>query len=158
MGEMSGRIEVLADPTALARHVAEWMTAAALVARGAHTAIDHPWVMAHPDFYVEGSEKDLTASPENYCRVETDHGPRILAHGAPFRLVRMKWVLAKPSFLSRPEILHSGVQSVQLKRLRKSASAHGSRSRLPHSSRAVPQIARTSRANDQPHCTPIESG
>jgi len=35
MGEMSGRIEVLADPTALARHVAEWMTTAALVATGA---------------------------------------------------------------------------------------------------------------------------
>src|SRR5438552_19050212 len=35
MGEMSGRIEVLADPTALARHVAEWMTTAALGARGA---------------------------------------------------------------------------------------------------------------------------
>jgi 6-phosphogluconolactonase len=35
MGEMSGRIEVLADPTALARHVAEWMTTAALAARGA---------------------------------------------------------------------------------------------------------------------------
>ena len=33
IGEMSGRIEVSADPTALARHVAEWMTAAALAAR-----------------------------------------------------------------------------------------------------------------------------
>ena len=35
MGEMSARIEVLADPTALARHVAEWMTAAAIAASGA---------------------------------------------------------------------------------------------------------------------------
>jgi 6-phosphogluconolactonase len=35
MGEMSGRIEVLADPTALARHAAEWMTAAAIAASGA---------------------------------------------------------------------------------------------------------------------------
>jgi 6-phosphogluconolactonase len=34
MGEMSGRIEVLPDPAALARHVAEWMTSAALAANG----------------------------------------------------------------------------------------------------------------------------
>jgi 6-phosphogluconolactonase len=34
MGEMSGRIEVFADPATLARRVAEWMTAAALAARG----------------------------------------------------------------------------------------------------------------------------
>src|SRR5690242_15993269 len=35
MGEMSGRIEVFADSTTLARHVAEWMTAAAIAASGA---------------------------------------------------------------------------------------------------------------------------
>jgi len=34
MGKMNGRIEVLPDPAALARHVAEWMTAAALAASG----------------------------------------------------------------------------------------------------------------------------
>jgi len=31
---MNGRIEVLADPAALARHVADWMTSAALAAKG----------------------------------------------------------------------------------------------------------------------------
>ena len=31
---MRGRIETLADPAALARHVAEWMTEAALAANG----------------------------------------------------------------------------------------------------------------------------
>jgi hypothetical protein len=36
-----------------------------------HTALDHPWTRTHPDFYVEGSD----------CHVETDQGPRILAHG-----------------------------------------------------------------------------
>src|SRR5262245_6574422 len=35
MGEMNGRIETLPDPAALARHVAEWMTSAALAATGA---------------------------------------------------------------------------------------------------------------------------
>src|ERR1700722_6909436 len=34
MSEMNGRIETLPDPAALAHHVAEWMTAAALAAEG----------------------------------------------------------------------------------------------------------------------------
>ena len=34
MGEMIGRIEVLPDPPSLARHVAEWMTTAAVAATG----------------------------------------------------------------------------------------------------------------------------
>ena len=35
MSEMNGRIEMLPDPAALAHHVAEWMTAAALAAKDA---------------------------------------------------------------------------------------------------------------------------
>jgi alpha amylase-like protein len=46
-----------------------------------HTALDHPWVRVRPDFYVEGSEQALAASPENYYRVETDQGARVLAYG-----------------------------------------------------------------------------
>jgi hypothetical protein len=42
-----------------------------------HTALDHPWVRTHPDFYVQGSEQTL----ENCFRVDTDQGPRILACG-----------------------------------------------------------------------------
>ena len=34
MSKMIGRIEVLSDPPALARHVAEWMTATALASSG----------------------------------------------------------------------------------------------------------------------------
>src|SRR5947199_10572557 len=34
MGKAIGRVEILPDPLALARHVAEWMTAAALAAEG----------------------------------------------------------------------------------------------------------------------------
>ena len=34
MGEAFGRVEIFPDPLALARHVAEWMTAAALAAKG----------------------------------------------------------------------------------------------------------------------------
>src|SRR5260370_41117018 len=32
-----------------------------------HTALDHPWVKAHPDFYVQGGEQALAPAPENYC-------------------------------------------------------------------------------------------
>ena len=46
-----------------------------------HTALDHPWVKTHPDFYVQGSEQDLAAAPGNYCRADTDQEGRILAHG-----------------------------------------------------------------------------
>jgi glycosidase len=30
-----------------------------------HTAPDHPWVKAHPDYYVEGSEEALAGAPAN---------------------------------------------------------------------------------------------
>jgi hypothetical protein len=46
-----------------------------------HTGLDHVWAKAHPDFYVQGTESDLAAAPDSYCRLETDHGGRILAHG-----------------------------------------------------------------------------
>src|SRR5262245_35171951 len=34
-----------------------------------HTAMDHPWVEEHPDYYVAGTELDLTKAPRNYTRV-----------------------------------------------------------------------------------------
>jgi glycosidase len=46
-----------------------------------HTALDHPWVREHADFYVGGSEEDLVREPHNYCKVATASGPRVLAHG-----------------------------------------------------------------------------
>ena len=46
-----------------------------------HTAPDHPWVKSNPDYYVQGSEEQIGSAPQNYLRVETDRGPRILAHG-----------------------------------------------------------------------------
>jgi glycosidase len=46
-----------------------------------HTALDHPWVRDHPDYYLAGSETDLAAAPRNYIRVDTGRGPMILAHG-----------------------------------------------------------------------------
>jgi len=46
-----------------------------------HTALDHPWVRTHPEYYVEGNEGSLAGAPQNYVRVETDHGPKVLAFG-----------------------------------------------------------------------------
>ncbi len=44
-----------------------------------HTALDHPWVNKHPEFYIRGKESDLKVTPENYYRP-----PRkrlVFAHG-----------------------------------------------------------------------------
>jgi hypothetical protein len=46
-----------------------------------HVAPDHPWVEEHPDFFVGGTEEQLLSQPQNYCRLETAGGSRILAYG-----------------------------------------------------------------------------
>jgi len=46
-----------------------------------HMAPDHPWVSEHPDYFVGGSEIDLTRTPQNYFRVPTKTGSRLFAHG-----------------------------------------------------------------------------
>ncbi len=46
-----------------------------------HTAPDHPWVRTHPEYYVQGDAEQLARAPGNYLRLETDQGPRFLAHG-----------------------------------------------------------------------------
>jgi len=46
-----------------------------------HTALDHTWVEEHPDYYIGGTEADLTRAPQNYVRVRRKGGDRVLAHG-----------------------------------------------------------------------------
>jgi len=46
-----------------------------------HVAPDHRWVEEHPDFLIDGTEDQLAAQPQNYRRVETAGGSRILAYG-----------------------------------------------------------------------------
>jgi glycosidase len=46
-----------------------------------HTALDHPWVERHPEFYVRGTEEQLHNEPQNYVRVEASTNPMILAYG-----------------------------------------------------------------------------
>ena len=46
-----------------------------------HTALDHPWVNEHPEYYVSGTELDLARAPQNYVRVGGARGDLLLAHG-----------------------------------------------------------------------------
>ena len=33
-----------------------------------HVALDHPWVEAHPEFFIAGSAAELEQAPQNWCR------------------------------------------------------------------------------------------
>lgn len=44
-----------------------------------HTAPDHPWVEEHPEYYVAGTESDLTQAPQNYTRIPQNN--RVVAFG-----------------------------------------------------------------------------
>src|SRR5262249_20275340 len=46
-----------------------------------HTALDHPWVEDHPDYFVSGTELDLARAPNNYTWVKRRNGDRLLAYG-----------------------------------------------------------------------------
>ena len=46
-----------------------------------HVAPDHRWVEEHPGFFIDGTEEQLAAEPQNYRRRETAGGSRILAYG-----------------------------------------------------------------------------
>ncbi|MBI2801534.1 MAG: alpha-amylase [Gammaproteobacteria bacterium] len=46
-----------------------------------HTALDHPWVLDHPERFVHGSRDDLSRAPENFCRLIGSDDAFIFAHG-----------------------------------------------------------------------------
>jgi glycosidase len=46
-----------------------------------HTALDHPWVESHPEYYITGTKQDLARAPQNYIWVNRTAGDLILAHG-----------------------------------------------------------------------------
>jgi glycosidase len=46
-----------------------------------HTAPDHPWVQQHPEYYVHGTQDQLSREPHNYSCVDTREGPTVLAFG-----------------------------------------------------------------------------
>lgn len=46
-----------------------------------HTALDHPWVGEHPEYYIAGSADDLAAAPGNWIQLEAGDVDRVLAYG-----------------------------------------------------------------------------
>jgi glycosidase len=42
-----------------------------------HLALDHPWVSAHPDYFVQGTQEDFRQSPGDFFEA----GDQVLAHG-----------------------------------------------------------------------------
>lgn len=46
-----------------------------------HSAIDHPWTLSHPEFFIPGSEEDLAREPHNWQRLVSGRRNLILAHG-----------------------------------------------------------------------------
>jgi glycosidase len=46
---------------------------------GNHTARDNPWVIEHPEFYVQGSKGDFEKSPSLFFQANTKQGARYIA-------------------------------------------------------------------------------
>ena len=46
-----------------------------------HTAPDHPWISAHPEYYVRGTLQDFRRDTSAFCLTENSGEPGILAHG-----------------------------------------------------------------------------
>jgi glycosidase len=46
-----------------------------------HTALDHPWVDSHPEYYIAGTDEQLESAPQNYIRLKNANGSRVLAYG-----------------------------------------------------------------------------
>jgi hypothetical protein len=46
-----------------------------------HTGLDHSWVEDHPEYYVSGTELDLSRAPQNYTWARRKRGDLLLAYG-----------------------------------------------------------------------------
>jgi glycosidase len=46
-----------------------------------HLAVDHPWVLNHPDRFVQGSPASLLNEPHGYFSLEVGGRPLVFAHG-----------------------------------------------------------------------------
>jgi hypothetical protein len=46
-----------------------------------HTALDHPWVDEHPEYYISATDAHLEQEPQNYTRVKSRGQELVLAHG-----------------------------------------------------------------------------
>jgi hypothetical protein len=46
-----------------------------------HTAIDHPWLIEHPEYYILGSAQEFQNQPDSFFKVETGGRTYYVAHG-----------------------------------------------------------------------------
>jgi hypothetical protein len=46
---------------------------------GNHTALDHPWMREHPEFYVQAGPQDFEQNPSLYYQLKTPQGTRYIA-------------------------------------------------------------------------------
>ena len=46
-----------------------------------HMGLGHPWVENHPEYFIQGSELELSRSPQNYTWVKRSRGDLLLAYG-----------------------------------------------------------------------------
>jgi glycosidase len=46
-----------------------------------HMAPDHAWTARFPDYFVQGTEADLSRAPQNFFRVDNASGSQVFAHG-----------------------------------------------------------------------------
>src|SRR5678815_3425375 len=46
-----------------------------------HTALDHPWVEEHPEYYLAGTAEDVLRTPQNYGWARRKRGDLVLAYG-----------------------------------------------------------------------------
>jgi hypothetical protein len=46
---------------------------------GNHTALDHPWMREHPEFYVRAGQQDFEQNPSLYYQLKTPQGARYIA-------------------------------------------------------------------------------
>jgi glycosidase len=85
-----------------------------------HVSPDHPWVGAHPEYFIEGTEADLAREPANWGRPAAARG-RVLAYGRD------------PYFPGWPDTvqlnyLHAGLrEAMQQELLRVAERCHGVR-------------------------------
>jgi hypothetical protein len=48
---------------------------------GNHTALDHPWIDAHPEYYVQGTKEQFDKDPGSFREVDTAKGSVFIALG-----------------------------------------------------------------------------
>lgn len=46
-----------------------------------HMGLGHPWLDEHPDYFIQGTEQDLSNAPQNFTRVKRKDSDLVMAYG-----------------------------------------------------------------------------